>query len=1737
MAKRPLPSNFFALPGLSKPHLKKPHGSPSSTKGYFSDSPRRFIPSKDVEISTKDNLTPSPSLVDDKGSLLPPQTKHTLGNLTKSRPRNPRRRSPSPLTRRKFEHDSGSVGPADLSASRSEKEISKKGYKGDQGALINALEERTAFSTSFVLENDVGITSHELSVERCSPKFAKANPPKVPAKPERNRIRGNAQDERRIYDLDNGKIDEVESTGNEDITVEPPPLPTSPPPLDEEGSSKLDDQTFAKESTFLLQEALPRNATKVDDESKFDYNLSTKLGTNREPTSQVTEFSIVEQYSSNDGVPSVPVKDSATSRTAKGHVYGHTFSEYNQRFRSPRVGDSIQDKPLSLDSAITLRLSKYEAPYSSRQCKQADKTLSSRRRRFKPVSLPNEADTMNSMIPAEICETTDCVAGEGQSHTFSESSCGDYLPNDGVQKIDMRAEDSSPKKVRMEGGNQKKDTALVDYISNRLHVSQTTNPEPLVTLQYDISNNTEKAIEIQNKETKPTVVSETRHSNRTAVKESNSQSSIVKNDGDDTKSNNEDSVSNLFAKHLDSSGMTLPKVVIEYDGEVFSDPMVHEYDTKASGEGVISTGVQAKSITQGTDSESDISLRDDSDDVAYYGEFSEEEDLDLGLDDVSLGDEDLTFEDLDSAREEMEREKGIEDPGLNVDDHDGLTNQSSIQDDNEMSESDIEETDEMLLQPPPMFASSVEVETDNLEEVHTMENGYECNATSPVVPSSLLEQQPRDDKRFHNLALEVWTEEDCVDWLDYIGLGHFTPEFKEHHVDGKMLKNINFQLLEEIGIDSPDEREVILSEIYRRFHPEEEDMFEMEIQGALQSASEQERMKIMAVLNALRSPAFQAELGLTHSTGPSSPHDSYASESGSISSGMTGGSDEHHDLAMPSPPPPPNWSQAGHNIWKENNALETKSKGGKSKKHRKLSKDSDKSSEKEKKNDKHGQKQKKHKGVSKLLDSLSLSSGSSKLTKLFQHHSSSSSTLPAKKLNPTMQYLLQAGPQGLIRIWPIALSEEMNYCSFMVNMTTTSAEIIKLVFEKYEVVDDPRRFYVCETSLGKGGSHQDLLDSDCPLFFQCRWQDPDKRRFELRCKNEGVIKMLFELEGYEDDLDYRSIPLSTKTPCSEALPLIVKKFNLPGEASEYFLVEVSEENEDDREEVAGHVCPLRLQMAWNAPDHVFRLCRRAADGGNDEDSKDIMLDGWTTDATEDAAHEPGIQSELSSAAEEDDLDMAPAILGTGERDEIVEETSEDLMEGLARLDSVIEEESEAIASQELQKLKRQLSEKEVELRDLRLKTEVLKEKDSEIERLMDENGELRRTAEDLNKLRLEKEDLEKENEELRRLVLTVKESELHELRLRNEKLCKEAQGIEERFKDEISLRDREIERLYARNNELSFKEKELESLNERNVSLLAFEAQQKELEKLRLFRDEVSASQRDMTSKLKSLQEKNMELEIEVSQAENLVQINRELCRKADEGEILRQEFERTNNEKKELNDKLEDLIHEKTESERINTAEVEKLREKNLVLMVQCKDADEMKNNIIKLTAQLRDMERENQYEADNVQRRLDELTAEKKLLQERIAELEKNQNSEEQKDISGKEGEDLKLENIFLVERTKEIEDLRASVAKLSAEVRENESFKQKYKELRDVESYLTKQINTTETIARQKDKKLKESENKINTLTEAVKDMEAKLEEQEQNQHYLDQLLTMLKDRDPTLLHVINSSLASNEPEEWC
>lgn len=39
------------------------------------------------------------------------------------------------------------------------------------------------------------------------------------------------------------------------------------------------------------------------------------------------------------------------------------------------------------------------------------------------------------------------------------------------------------------------------------------------------------------------------------------------------------------------------------------------------------------------------------------------------------------------------------------------------------------------------------------------------------------------------------------------------------------------------------------------------------------------------------------------------------------------------------------------------------------------------------------------------------------------------------------------------------------------------------------------------------GSYSDLSDTECPLLLQSSWSDPDKHRFELRCTNDGVIKV------------------------------------------------------------------------------------------------------------------------------------------------------------------------------------------------------------------------------------------------------------------------------------------------------------------------------------------------------------------------------------------------------------------------------------------------------------------------------------------------------------------------------------------------------------------------------------------------------------------------------------------------------
>lgn len=693
MAKRVLPSSAFALPGLSKPDSKKPYSLSSSRGDYFSSSSRN-LPLKNAKASTVENLNVSSnaSLTDGKGSLLPPQTKHTLDNkLTKTRPRNPGRRTPSPLARRKFELDYTAVDPANVYRSSSEVENVEKTKKD----LAARIKERTTFSPPLILSNDVGlsISSNEFSVSRTSPKLGiknRVNPPEVPPKPDRNRSHVNVQDVEEKSDQASGMTSDKivdKETDHEDHdpqTMEPPPLPTSPPPLEDDVSPTLDGDTLNKEEKPLLQGAMFGKATKTANESNFDYDLSTKFGKFTEHQNEVNGLNRTKQ--SNNRAPS---NDSPPSRIAKWQGYGQTWSDSNQAHGMLKVGAGNPDRQTSFDSAILSRLSKYETPYSSRQRKPVDKNPSSRRRRFKPVTLGDDSEKTNPETAVEIHDydsPADLVTGNSNPRDTSyerlpgmqvEKSFVASLPQDHDKGINMKTWAFGPKDRTMDssfqrsnnvqdarvkpnfasgsGNNTTEKSRQHSYSPDKFGMSRTTSSEPTVMLEYDVSNSAEKAIEIETNETVP-FVSDTRTSNRSE--------SMVKNEiSDNYKNDDRGDENDSMEKQQGSSGQTLPKVVIQYDGEVFSDPMIHGYDTETSDEGkkiASSFGrVQNQSMTHENNSESDSSLHAEDNNVEAYGEYSdEEEDLDLGLDDASLEDEDITFEDLESAREEMERVKG-----------------------------------------------------------------------------------------------------------------------------------------------------------------------------------------------------------------------------------------------------------------------------------------------------------------------------------------------------------------------------------------------------------------------------------------------------------------------------------------------------------------------------------------------------------------------------------------------------------------------------------------------------------------------------------------------------------------------------------------------------------------------------------------------------------------------------------------------------------------------------------------------------------------------------------------------------------------------------------------------------------------------------------------------------------------------------------------------------------------------
>lgn len=672
-----MPPSAFALPGLSKDTTKR--FGVSSARDGLGFSSANNVSRTNTRGSKSDNSNDSTSLVDERGSLLPPHTNHTLENLTKTRPRSPGRRSPSPLARRKFENDS-SLG---LSSEPNKPQTSIKDHKD-----VYSMKERLNASPALILSNDVGlsVSSSELSpvMSRASTRIGnenRANRPEVLPKPDRTRIRanGDVMAEKSVSNatrvLNDPKIlfeDEGDHSG-------PPPLPSSPPPIEEdEFLGSLANDTLNKELKHSLKASEFAKTARTVEKTNFD--LSTKGANPIKSPSEVNGLN----GTTNDNY-------SSSSRIAKWQGYGRNSSEDRLASSMPKIragvskiGTGIPDRQSSLDSAVTSRLSKYETPYSSRQRKPVEKSLSANRRRFKPVTLTeSEKSTLENSKESENSADLHKANANQNTPTYERlhdiqtgKSSIDSLPRDHNKGTDVVSQPSrlsgstsflSGENVRMISGQSSVPSVASSGInidkstcrprpgfSDLSSLRRTTSSEPSVVVEYDSNNYTERVSDGESNRNATSVSSDVRTSNRDESNQFKSGSSIISENEIKEGASDSDRNSKLTKRH-GSLGLTLPRVVIEYDGVVVNDPLIDGYDTEETsdeGKKMMSSSIseaQGSYIADEIDNLSDGSLNSEDDIVlGDYGISSDEEDVE----DLTMRDEDGTFD--DSEREKVE---------------------------------------------------------------------------------------------------------------------------------------------------------------------------------------------------------------------------------------------------------------------------------------------------------------------------------------------------------------------------------------------------------------------------------------------------------------------------------------------------------------------------------------------------------------------------------------------------------------------------------------------------------------------------------------------------------------------------------------------------------------------------------------------------------------------------------------------------------------------------------------------------------------------------------------------------------------------------------------------------------------------------------------------------------------------------------------------------------------------------
>lgn len=108
--------------------------------------------------------------------------------------------------------------------------------------------------------------------------------------------------------------------------------------------------------------------------------------------------------------------------------------------------------------------------------------------------------------------------------------------------------------------------------------------------------------------------------------------------------------------------------------------------------------------------------------------------------------------------------------------------------------------------------------------------------------------------------IEDWTQDDVVVWLQSIRLGNYAKNFYSHHITGAKLKNIDMSLLDQMKIDSPEDREKLLSSLYDVSNPTNGPKDNSKLMSAIDEASEYDKKKYIAAVRVMQSPSPNVQL-------------------------------------------------------------------------------------------------------------------------------------------------------------------------------------------------------------------------------------------------------------------------------------------------------------------------------------------------------------------------------------------------------------------------------------------------------------------------------------------------------------------------------------------------------------------------------------------------------------------------------------------------------------------------------------------------------------------------------------------------------------------------------------------------------------------------------------------------------------------------------------------------------------